>query len=181
MKSIGLPESMYSASVDDILHNDDIDIMVELIGGIHPALEFITAALKQGKTVITANKDLIASHGGELLQIAAENNTDLHFEASVAGGIPIIHTLKESLAANQIQEIMGILNGTTNYILTQMAEKGLDFAFCLKEAQKLGYAEANPTNDVEGYDAARKVAIWLPSLLTAGSRTIRFMWKGLPK
>ncbi len=159
MESIGLPQNMYSSSVNDIIDNDDIDIMVELIGGVHPALEFITDALKKGKTVVTANKDLIASHGGELLQLASEHNTDLHFEASVAGGIPIIHTLKESLAANQIQEIMGILNGTTNYILTQMAEKGLDFSVCLQEAQKLGYAEANPTNDVEGFDAARKVAI----------------------
>lgn len=150
-----------------ILYNDwhqmiddpTIDIVVETIGGVNLAREVITAALIAGKTVVTANKDLLAVHGGELLRIAGEHENDLFFEASVAGGIPVIQTVKEALAGNRIQSIMGILNGTTNFILTRMSEDGTDFAEALAEAQALGYAEADPTADVEGWDAARKIAI----------------------
>ena len=119
----------------------------------------IATALEKGKSVVTANKDLMASHGSELLKKAEEHHTDLFFEASVGGGIPIIQVMKESLAANKFTRVMGILNGTTNYILTRMSEEGLGFEEALEEAKALGYAEADPTNDVEGYDAARKIAI----------------------
>lgn len=156
---IGYPAEMVTDDFNDILNDKEISVVVELIGGIHPAYEFIKSALLAGKNVVTANKDLMASLGGELLHIAGEQGVDLLFEASVAGGIPILHSLKECLAGNQIQKIMGIVNGTTNFILTQMSQTGADFASCLAEAQQLGYAEADPTNDIEGFDAARKVAI----------------------
>ncbi len=156
---IGYPVEMVTDDFNDILNDEEITVVVELIGGIHPAYEFIKSALLAGKNVVTANKDLMASLGGELLHIAAEQGRDLMFEASVAGGIPILHALKECLSGNQIQKIMGIVNGTTNFILTQMSQTGADFASCLAEAQELGYAEADPTNDIEGFDAARKVAI----------------------
>lgn len=156
---IGYDPAIVTGDFNDILQDEEISIVVELIGGIHPAYEFIKAALLAGKNVVTANKDLMASQGGELLHIAGEKGLDLLFEASVAGGIPILHSLKECLAANRIHKIMGIINGTTNYILTQMSQTGADFATCLAEAKKLGYAEADPTNDIEGFDAARKIAI----------------------
>ncbi|MDD2233876.1 MAG: homoserine dehydrogenase [Desulfitobacteriaceae bacterium] len=144
---------------DDILLDPEIDIIIEVIGGIEPARSFILKALHNGKHVITANKDLLALHGQELLQVAKEEGKDLFFEASVAGGIPIIAAMKQSLAANRISQIIGIINGTTNYILTAMADQGRDYQEVLAEAQKLGYAEADPTSDVEGLDAARKLAI----------------------
>lgn len=156
---IGYPAEMVTDDFNDILNDTEISVVVELIGGIHPAYEFIKSALLAGKNVVTANKDLMASLGGELLHIAEEQGRDLMFEASVAGGIPILHALKECLSGNKIQKIMGIVNGTTNFILTQMSQTGADFASCLAEAQELGYAEADPTNDIEGFDAARKVAI----------------------
>ncbi len=159
LDSLGLNDIPVSDNWQDLVNDDSIDIMIEVVGGIQMPYEAISAALKKGKSVVTANKDLIASHGGELLSIAEEFATDLFFEASVAGGIPIIQVMKESLAANRFVQIMGIVNGTTNYILTSMAEKGASFEEALQEAQKLGYAEADPTNDVEGYDAARKIAI----------------------
>jgi homoserine dehydrogenase len=132
---------------------------VELIGGIEPAYTFIVAAMQKGKHVVTANKDLLAVKGKELFATALENNVDIYFEASVGGGIPIILPLKQSLAANQIEEIIGILNGTTNYILTKMSQEGLDYQEVLLEAQELGYAESDPSADVGGIDAARKLAI----------------------
>ncbi|MDR3289215.1 MAG: homoserine dehydrogenase [Peptococcaceae bacterium] len=144
---------------EDILTDPEIDIVVEVIGGIQPAKDFILEAFRQGKHVVTANKDLIAVHGHELLAAAKAAHKDFGFEASVAGGIPIIAALKESLAANQFTEILGIINGTTNYILSAMVEQGRDYAEVLAEAQKLGYAEADPASDVEGTDAARKLAI----------------------
>ena len=144
---------------DDILSDPEIDIVIELIGGIEPAHTYILEALRHGKNVITANKDLLAIHGQELLQVAKEEGKDLYFEASVAGGIPIIAALRQSLAGNRISKIIGIINGTTNYILTAMADQGRDYHEVLAEAQKLGYAEADPTSDVEGIDAARKLAI----------------------
>lgn len=144
----------------DIIKNDaDVQVVVETMGGLHPAYEFVKACLEKGKSVCTSNKALVADFGPELIQTAKENNASFLFEASVGGGIPIIRPLQSSLNPDDIMEISGILNGTTNYILTEMTEKGSDFDSVLKDAQQLGYAEADPTADVEGYDACRKIAI----------------------
>ena len=159
LDELGLTETTLTGNWRDLIDDPDTDIVVELIGGTGLAFEVIAAALSAGKSACTANKDLMATRGGELLAIAAEHHADLLFEASVAGGIPIITSLKENLTANRFHEVMGILNGTTNFILTKMSETGADFAATLKEAQDLGYAEADPTADIEGIDAARKVAI----------------------
>lgn len=156
---IGLAAEMVTNSLDDILDDDSISIVVELIGGIETAFSYITAAMRKGKHVVTANKDMIAVKGKEIFEIAQENGVDFYFEASVAGGIPIVYPLKQSLAGNHIEEVIGILNGTTNYILTKMSREGRDFNEVLREAQDLGYAEADPTADVGGLDAARKIAI----------------------
>lgn len=144
---------------EDVIGDDSIDIVVEVMGGIEPARTYIKAALEKGKHVVTANKDLMAMHGHELLELAGEHHCDLLFEAAVAGGIPIIRPLKQCLAGNHITEIMGIINGTTNFILTKMKEDGMDFGEALQLATDLGYAEADPTADIEGYDAGRKLAI----------------------
>ena len=144
---------------EDVIGDDSIDIVVEVMGGIEPARTYIKAALEKGKHVVTANKDLMAMHGHELLELAGEHHCDLLFEAAVAGGIPIIRPLKQCLAGNNITEIMGIINGTTNFILTKMKEHGMDFGEALQLATDLGYAEADPTADIEGYDAGRKLAI----------------------
>ena len=144
---------------DVILNDEEVDIVVEVMGGVNPAYQFVKSALLKGKTVCTSNKELVAKHGAELLSIAKEKNINFLFEASVGGGIPIIRPLNQSLTADEIMEISGILNGTTNYILTKMAKEGLSFDVVLKEAQDLGYAERNPEADVEGYDACRKIAI----------------------
>lgn len=146
-------------SWQEILEDESIDIIIEVMGGIHPAKEYITAALREGKHVVTANKDLVASFGGELLDCAAEHHCDFLFEASVAGGIPIIRPLKQCLAGNHISEVVGIVNGTTNFILTKMTQEHMEFADALALATRLGYAEADPTADIQGYDAGRKVAI----------------------
>ncbi len=156
---IGLAAELITDQLEDIINDDSIDIVVELIGGIEPAFSFIIAAMHKGKHVVTANKDLIAVKGKELFAIASENNVDFYFEASVAGGIPIVYPLKQSLAGNHIEEVIGILNGTTNYILTKMSQEGRDYYEVLHEAQELGYAEADPEADVGGLDAARKIAI----------------------
>ena len=147
---------------EDVIGDDSIDIVVEVMGGIEPARTYIKAALEKGKHVVTANKDLMAMHGHELLELAGEHHCDLLFEAAVAGGIPIIRPLKQCLAGNNITEIMGIINGTTNFILTKMKEDGMDFGEALQLATDLGYAEADPTADIEGYDAGRKLAIMAP-------------------
>jgi len=145
---------------NDVIKDKNIDIVVELIGGIDPAYDYIYRSLSAGKYVVTANKDLIANRGGELLAVAERNNVDILFEASVGGGIPIIGPLKSSLASNNISKIVGIVNGTTNYILTRMEKDNLSFSDALGKAQELGYAEkANPSSDIEGYDAACKLAI----------------------
>ena len=144
---------------EDVIGDDSIDIVVEVMGGIEPARTYIKAALEKGKHVVTANKDLMAMHGHELLELAGEHHCDLLFEAAVAGGIPIIRPLKQCLAGNDLTDILGIVNGTTNYILTKMFEDGMEFSDALKKAQELGYAEADPTADVEGLDAGRKMAI----------------------
>ena len=145
--------------VNIILEDTDIKIVVEVMGGVEPAYTFVKKALLSGKSVISSNKELVAKHGAELLDIAKKSNLNFLFEASVGGGIPIIRPLNQSLTADEIVEITGILNGTTNYILTKMSEDGLDYDTALSDAQKLGYAERNPAADVEGYDACRKIAI----------------------
>lgn len=158
-KREGINENLITDDWSEIINDDSIKIVIEVMGGIEPAKTYISEALKKGKSVVTANKDLIASYGSELLDLAKENKCDILFEAAVAGGIPIIRPLKQCLAANKIEEVMGIVNGTTNFILSNMTDEGMEFDDALKLAQELGYAEADPTADVEGYDAARKVAI----------------------
>jgi homoserine dehydrogenase len=142
-----------------VIQDPEIDVIVELIGGEEPARTLMLEALNQGKHVVTANKDVMAKYGRELFEAAEKNNVNLLFEASVGGGIPIIRPLKRCLAANRISEVMGIVNGTTNYMLDKMTSSGVDFASVLAEAQAKGYAEADPTADVGGWDAARKIAI----------------------
>lgn len=155
----GVDASLLTDNWSDILNDPEVSIVVELMGGIEPAHTYIAEALKAGKNIVTANKDLIAMYGGDLLDLAAEHQCDLQFEASVAGAIPIIRPLKQCLAGNEISEIMGIVNGTTNYILTRMTQDNMEFTDALALATELGYAEADPTADIEGYDAGRKVAI----------------------
>ena len=142
-----------------ILNDPEIKVIAEVMGGVNPAYQFVKAALEAGKSVCTSNKELVAKHGPELLNIAREHGHNFLFEASVGGGIPIIRPLNQSLTADEICEITGILNGTTNYILTKMNKEGMEFDAVLKQAQDLGYAERNPEADVEGYDACRKIAI----------------------
>ncbi len=146
-------------NVEDIIEDKDIDIVIELMGGINPAKEYMLRAISNGKSVVTANKDVVAAYGSELFNAAEKNNVDIRYEASVGGGIPIITPLKQCLTGNRISEVMGIVNGTTNYMLTKMTKEGSDYDTVLKQAQEKGYAEANPAADVEGMDAARKAAI----------------------
>lgn len=152
-------QKLITHNYDDILNDDEIKIVVEVMGGVEPAYTFVKNALLKGKHVATSNKALVAAHGCELIEIARSKNINFFFEASVGGGIPIIRPLMECLLSDKILEITGILNGTTNYILTEMTKKGSAFEDVLKEAQNLGYAEADPTADVEGHDACRKIAI----------------------
>lgn len=156
---------LFTKNFDDILNDDEVSIVVEVMGGITPAYTFSKSAILKGKTVVTSNKELVATHGTELIRLAKENNVNYFFEASVGGGIPIIRPLNQCLTANEIDEVNGILNGTTNFILTKMFEEGATFESSLREAQSLGYAERNPEADVEGHDACRKTAI-LASLAT---------------
>ncbi len=165
-RSIPSMNSVITTDASELLDDPEIDVIVEVIGGISPAREYILGALERGKHVVTANKDLMALHGGEILQKAQEKGCDVFYEASVAGGIPILRALVEGFSSDRITKMMGIVNGTTNYILTKMSQDGADYGDVLKEAQALGYAEADPTSDVEGYDAARKMAI----LATLGFR-----------
>jgi len=154
-----LSPDIFTTDAQELINDPDIKIMVELIGGVNPALDFTKAAIKNKKHIVTANKELIAKHGKELFELAEENNVVILYEAAVCGGIPIIMPLRQSLAGNKISQIAGILNGTTNYILTKMELEGSEFEEILKEAQKLGYAEADPTGDVQGHDAAYKISI----------------------
>ena len=149
----------FSTNFDDILNDADIRIVVETMGGLHPAYDFVKASLLAGKSVVTSNKELVAAKGDELLAIAKENNLNFLFEASVGGGIPIIRPLDQCLSANNILEVAGILNGTTNFMLTKMIDDGMSFDGALALAQELGYAERNPAADVEGHDACRKICI----------------------
>ena len=158
-KREGVDENLLTDNWREILEDEEIQIIIEVIGGMEPAKTMIMEALRAGKNVVSANKDLIAEEGRELFDAAREHEKDFLFEAAVAGGIPIIRPLKQCLAANEISDVLGIVNGTTNYILTRMFEDGMEFDDALKQAQELGYAEADPTADVEGLDAGRKVAI----------------------
>lgn len=156
----GMPvEKVLTHNIDDILDDESVKVVVEVMGGIEPAYTFVKSALLKGKSVATSNKALVAAHGPELIQIARDKNVNFFFEASVGGGIPIIRPLNECLTADKILEITGILNGTTNFILTKMSKKGRNFEDVLKKAQELGYAEKDPTADIEGHDACRKIAI----------------------
>lgn len=152
-------EALFTKDFNCVLNDPEIDIVTEVIGGLHPAYDFTKQLLEAGKSVVTSNKELVATYGAELLAIAKEHGVHYMFEASVGGGIPIIRPMHQCLAANEISEIIGILNGTTNYILTEMIQKGKSFETALKDAQEKGYAEANPAADVEGKDACRKIAI----------------------
>ncbi|NIK69831.1 MULTISPECIES: homoserine dehydrogenase [unclassified Paenibacillus] len=158
-RSISIDSNKLTEDPWEIIGNPDIDVIVEVMGGIGSTKEYIMEALSRGKHVVTANKDLMALHGPEILAKAQENGCDVYYEASVAGGIPIIRTLVEGFSSDRITKIMGIVNGTTNYILSKMSLEGASYGDVLKEAQELGYAEADPTSDVEGLDAARKMTI----------------------
>ncbi|WP_096202540.1 homoserine dehydrogenase [Bacillus sp. FJAT-45350] len=158
-RNVDIDESKLTEHVEEVIANPEIDVVIEVMGGVTEAKEYIISALENKKHVVTANKDLMALYGAELLQVASDNQCDLFYEASVAGGIPIIRSLVEGLSADRITKMMGIVNGTTNFILTKMSKIGSSYDDVLKEAQELGYAEADPTSDVEGLDAARKMAI----------------------
>jgi len=158
-RDLPLPSRCFTDDAAAVVDDPDVDIVVEVIGGIEPARRLIVDALMSGKPVVTANKELVATHGRELFETAEGAGVDILFEASVGGGIPLIRPLRESLAGDRIRRVMGIVNGTTNYILTGMTELGASFADALADAQRLGFAEADPTADVEGFDAAAKAAI----------------------
>lgn len=149
----------FTKDFNDILNDIEVRVVVEVMGGLKPAYDFVKKCLKAGKSVVTSNKELVAAHGAELLQIAKDENVNFLFEASVGGGIPIIRPISQCLVANIVDEIAGILNGTTNFILTKMIEDGMQFDAALKLAQKLGFAERNPAADIEGHDACRKICI----------------------
>lgn len=146
-------KDLFTKDFNVILNDPEIDVVVEVIGGLNPAYSFVKESLLNGKSVVTSNKELVSVYGDELLQIAHDNNKNFLFEASVGGGIPIIRPINQCLAANEIESISGILNGTTNYILTKMVKEGFSFEDALKNAQQLGYAEANPAADIEGIDS----------------------------
>lgn len=152
-------EALFTKDFNDILNDDEVTVVAEVMGGLHPAYEFTKSLLESGKSVVTSNKELVATYGTELLKIAADKNVNYMFEASVGGGIPVIRPIHQCLTANNIVRIAGILNGTTNYILHQMITNGKTFDTALKNAQDMGYAERNPAADVEGHDACRKIAI----------------------
>ncbi|MCM3576160.1 homoserine dehydrogenase [Mesobacillus subterraneus] len=158
-RSVKVDPSLLTVNPADIMEDPEIEVVIEVMGGIEDTRKHLLQALRSKKNIVTANKDLMAVHGSELLTVANENGCDLFFEASVAGGIPILRSLVDGLASDRITKMMGIVNGTTNYILTKMSQEGLAYDSVLKEAQQLGYAEANPASDVEGLDAARKMAI----------------------
>ena len=158
-RSVELPDAVLTADPNEVVNNPDVDVVVEVIGGIEPARSLILQAIANGKSVVTANKAVIARHGPEIAGAAKAAGVYVLIEAAVGGGIPIIEPLKQSLGGNRINRVSGIINGTTNYILTRMADEGAAYADVLAEAQRLGYAEADPAADVDGLDAADKIAI----------------------
>jgi len=159
VRDVKVPEGVLTTDIDAVLNDPHIDIVVEVIGGIRPAKDFILKAISNGKHVVTANKALLATDGNEIFTAAQDAGIEIGFEASVAGGIPIIKVIREGLVANRIKAVYGIINGTSNYILTKMTDENVEFSVALKEAQKFGYAEADPTLDIEGIDSAHKLAI----------------------
>ncbi|PKG23607.1 homoserine dehydrogenase [Niallia nealsonii] len=158
-RDISITKEMLTTNAEDILNDPDIDVVIEVMGGVEETKDYLTKALQNKKHVVTANKDLMAIHGAKLLQQASQNGCDLFYEASVAGGIPILRGLVDGLASDRINKLMGIVNGTTNFILTKMSKQQRTYNEVLKEAQELGFAESDPTSDVEGLDAARKMTI----------------------
>lgn len=158
-RQVEVSHDLLTDNPEEVLCHPEVDIVIELMGGEHPAAQYIRKAIGEGKHIVTANKEVIAKHGYELLSLAKKHNAEVRYEASVGSGIPLISTFQQDLAANRISAIRAILNGTTNYILTRMAQEGLDFASTLRQAQKLGYAEPDPANDIEGIDAAYKLVI----------------------
>ena len=168
-RDVDLPPGVLTRDPHDVVADPDIDLVVEVIGGIEPARELITAALAGGKPVVTANKELLANVGVELFQAADRCGVDLLFEAAVAGGIPLVRSLRESLRGEPIRRVIGIVNGTTNFVLTRMTEDGASYGEALAEAQRLGFAERDPTADVEGFDAGAKAAIIATIAFGAGS------------
>lgn len=169
-RRVQIDRSILTNNAYDVIDDPQVDIVVELIGGVHPAKEYVLRALENGKPVVSANKELLAREGADIMMAAGRCQLDFAFEGSVGGGIPIIQPMKNALAANRIQRVMGIINGTTNYILTKMAEEGTDFDQALKEAQAQGYAEADPSADVNGNDAQYKIAILASIAFTARVR-----------
>jgi len=178
---LGIDPEIFTANFTDIISDDEIDIVIELVGGEHPAFEFISEALDSGKHVVTANKEVLAKHGCELLALARKKRVGLRYEASVGGGIPLISPFLNDLIANDIKAIHAIVNGTTNYILTRMSQDNLDFLVALKQAQDLGYAEANPANDVEGLDAAYKLAILATIAFGSDIRLDNIYYEGISR
>ena len=158
-KALGVDPAIVSTDINNVVNNPDIKIVAEFFGGIEPARSFLIASLKAGKSIVTANKEMFSKCRDDLESAAKEGNAGLYFEASCVGGVPIIRTLQAGMQGNRIQSIMGIVNGTTNYILTKMSDEGLEYADVLKEAQRLGYAEANPSADVDGFDSMYKLSI----------------------
>jgi homoserine dehydrogenase len=174
-----LADGVITTDISELLDNPDIDVIVECIGGVGPALDFARRALKNGKHFVTSNKELIAKYGAELITLAKEHNVNINYEASVCGGIPIIHGLKNNLAADNVRKLFGILNGTTNYILDKMTREGAEFADALADAQKLGYAEQNPTNDVDAFDAAYKLSILAGLAFNSGFKFDQIHFEGI--
>ncbi len=159
LKHLKIDRSIVTTNAMSIVHDPDIDIIVEVIGGRETARALIAEAIRHGKQIVTANKEVLANDGEEILGLADKHGVDVYFEASVGGGIPIVHPLKEGLVGNRISRVMGIVNGTTNYVLTKMSEEGTSFKEALREAQRQGYAERDPAQDIEGHDAAAKISI----------------------
>lgn len=180
-RRVSIDRSLLTDNAYEVVEDPQIDIVVELIGGVHPAKEFVLRALENGKPVVSANKELLAKEGADIMKAAGKRQLDFAFEGSVGSGIPIIQPMKNALAGNRIQRVMGIVNGTTNYILTKMAEEGTDFEQALREAQAQGYAEADPSADVNGNDAQYKIAILASIAFTARVKVDDVYCEGITK
>jgi len=178
-RPVEVPAGLISTRLEDLLEDPAIEVVVELIGGVDQAFALVTGALSRGKHVVTANKALLAARGEEIFRLARQKSVDVYYEGAVCGGVPIIRTLREALASDRISSLMGIVNGTTNFILTAMAEQGLALAPVLAEAQRLGYAEADPTLDVSGGDAAQKLCVLAQLAFGAGLKPEEVLTEGI--
>lgn len=176
-----IDKSVFTTNINDIITDPEIQIIVEVLGGLDPAKDIVFKAIENKKHIVTANKDLIATYGAELFDLAKKHKVQIQFEASVCGGIPIINTIKQTLIANTFTKIIGILNGTTNFILSEMLNKKLNFETCVKEAQRLGYAEPDPTNDISGKDVAYKIAILASIALGERFKISKVYFEGIEK